>query len=87
MVVTVCYSAQQVSPSLSFSLSGYAYQPAHPPSGFTSTPGPMFTQPDQNSGPAQQPQAGLSASVTTGQATLLPQAFTAGTLHDPTIGA
>ncbi|GJY95298.1 ribonuclease H-like domain-containing protein [Tanacetum coccineum] len=40
-----------------------------------------------NSSPAQYHQAGPSGSVTTGQATLLPHAFTAGTLHDPFTGA
>ncbi|GJV00734.1 ribonuclease H-like domain-containing protein [Tanacetum coccineum] len=39
-------------------------------------------------GPAQQVQSGLTRStVTSGQATILPHAFTVGTLHDPASGA
>nr|GEU39158.1 reverse transcriptase domain-containing protein [Tanacetum cinerariifolium] len=39
-------------------------------------------------GPAQQVQSGLTGStVTSGQATILPHAFTVGTLHDPASGA
>ncbi|GKD82596.1 ribonuclease H-like domain-containing protein [Tanacetum coccineum] len=51
---------------------------------------PQATQPTGPSilGSVQAPQSGITSTCTNlGQATLLPQAFTAGTIHDPTTGA
>ncbi|GJX04915.1 ribonuclease H-like domain-containing protein [Tanacetum coccineum] len=79
--------AQHSVPSPGFRLLPAQYAiPQH------TTPQPLAQQPSssviQPMGPAQQPSSGPTASlVNVGQATLLPQAFTAKTLHDPTTGA